>query len=336
MFDEATRSRLFGAGQAFSHPVTVAILVVILAGMVVSGAAIVVASRTGRIAPETARELRLRWTSWCWLTAAMVLPILLGAAWTILAVCVLSLLCYREFARATGVFRQRTISIVVVLGILAITFANLDHYERLFLACGPLGTALIVVGTIQADEPKGFIQRVALGVLGFLLFGFSLGYLGLMAGDADYRPLLLLVLLSVELNDVFAWCCGKLIGGPKLLPSTSPNKTVAGAMGALVLTTLLVCILGGALFRGTAAGGLPQLVALGVLISGLAQLGDLTLSSIKRDIGVKDLSHTIPGHGGLLDRFDSLVLVPPAVYHYLSLYLGPLGADQPARIFTGG
>src|SRR2546430_10802350 len=59
---------------------------------------------------------------------------------------------------------------------------------------------------------------------------------------------------------------------------------------------------------------------------------DLTLSSIKRDVHVKDIGAAIPGHGGLLDRFDSLVLVPPAVYHYLSLFLGPLGRSEERRV----
>jgi phosphatidate cytidylyltransferase len=68
----------------------------------------------------------------------------------------------------------------------------------------------------------------------------------------------------------------------------------------------------------------------------LGQLGDLILSSVKRDLGLKDLGVSIAGHGGWLDRFDSLVLVPPAVYHFLCYQLGPLGLNEPVRIFTGG
>lgn len=65
------------------------------------------------------------------------------------------------------------------------------------------------------------------------------------------------------------------------------------------------------------------------------QLGDLMLSSIKRDLGIKDMGTLIPGHGGLLDRFDSLLLVAPAVFHYVRYFIG-IGLDQPARILSGG
>ena len=121
-----------------------------------------------------------------------------------------------------------------------------------------------------------------------------------------------------------------------MLSNISPGKTVVGSVGALVLTTGLVIWMGKSIFAGTAMENYFSLLKLGLLISLLGQLGDLILSAIKRDIGVKDLGVCIAGHGGWLDRFDSLVLVPPAVYHFLSYELGPLGQDQAARIFTGG
>lgn len=340
--DPATLHRLFGFQEALLHPVTLMTTLGIGLGLTLSGVGIPMAHRRQHISETLYRELVDRWKSWCWLVVLMIAPVLFGAAWTMAAVALLSLLCYREYARATGLFRERLLSACVVLGILIVTFAAVDHYDRLFFASAALGVALIIAVTIPLDRPHGFVQRTALAVVGFLLFGFSLGYLGLMANTgnlgngADYRPLVLLILVAVELNDIFAYCCGKLIGGPKLLPNTSPGKTVAGSLGALVLTTLLVWGLGKFLFAETPMDRPDRLVTLGILISGLGQLGDLMLSSIKRDIGIKDTGAVIPGHGGLLDRFDSLVLVPPAVFHYLSLHLGPLGADQAARIITGG
>jgi phosphatidate cytidylyltransferase len=331
-----TRERLFDWQSAFDSPVVLWVTVgvaVVLAGSI--GLARLLLAR-GRIGPELYRDIATRWRSWLWLVALMLGPILLGAAWVIAAVVLLSLLCYREYARVTGLFREKTIGLVVVVGILAAGFAALDHFDRLFFASAALGCAMIAVVTIPQDRPKGYIQRVGLGVLGFVFFGYSFGYLGLIANDDRYRAILVMVLLAVEANDVFAYCVGKAIGGPKLLPNTSPGKTVAGALGALVLTTAQVAGLAHLIFAGTAVDRGDRLVVLGLLVSVLGQLGDLMLSSIKRDAQVKDTGTAIPGHGGLLDRFDSLVLVPPAVFHYLSLYLGPLGGGAGERVLTGG
>ena len=80
-------------------------------------------------------------------------------------------------------------------------------------------------------------------------------------------------------------------------------------------------------------GGLP-LLGLGLVVSLSGQFGDLMLSSIKRDLGVKDIGQVLPGHGGLLDRFDSLLLAAPAYFHYVGYFRG-FGLDQPVRILTG-
>jgi phosphatidate cytidylyltransferase len=331
---EAARDRLFGWQHAFDSPFVIWASAGIAVLLLATFAGTKVLAVQNRIDAKTSGEIVVRWRSWLFLTLLMLVPILLGAVWVMLAVMFLSLLCYREYARVTGLFREKTISAVVVLGIGMVTFAVLDHYDRLFFACAVLTSGLIAVVTIPQDRPKGYIQRVALGVLGFVLFGYSLGYLGYIGNDKDYRPILIFLLLSVEMNDIFAYCVGKSLGGPKLLPVTSPHKTVAGSLGALVLTTALVAALAHVVFHGSEVDRIDRLVLLGMLVSVLGQLGDLMLSSIKRDVQVKDTGAVIPGHGGLLDRFNSLVLVPPAVFHYLSLYNGPIGGPA-QRIFTG-
>jgi phosphatidate cytidylyltransferase len=332
----ALRERLTDYQGAFEHPVTVGAVVAIVAVLAGSAVATWLLFRLGKINARLYEEVMLRWKSWLWLVLLMLAPILLGPPWVMGAVAILSILCYREYARATRLTAEKTINGVVVAGILAVTFAALDHYPRLFFANAALTVCLIAVVTIPQDRPQGYLRRVSGGALGFLLFGYSLGYVGYIANDRNYRPILILILLGVELNDVFAFCVGKSIGGPKLLPNTSPGKTVAGSVGALVLTTALVAVVGHLVFAGTAVDRPDHLIILGAGISILGQLGDLLISSVKRDVGVKDIGDLIPGHGGVLDRFDSLVLVPPAVFHYLSLYLGPPGAGQAERIFTRG
>jgi phosphatidate cytidylyltransferase len=203
------------------------------------------------------------------------------------------------------------------------------------VALTPYTIGIVAMAAILRDQPDGYIQRVALGILGFALFGSCFGHLGYIANDANYRPILIMVFLTVELNDVFAYISGKSIGRRKLAPNTSPNKTLGGALGALVLTTLLVVALGQYVFQGSVLAQLHHRIILGVLISLFGQMGDLMLSSIKRDVGIKDMGVTIPGHGGLLDRFDSIILVAPMVFHYVNYFVG-VGNDQIPRIFSGG
>jgi len=326
--------RLFGYQHAFDQPATILLLGIVAAVLMLAPVAILVADKLKPLEDKQRTELWLCWTSWLVLVVLVAAPVLLGAFWTMLAVTVLSLLCYREFALATGLFREKFTSLLVVAGILAIGFTVLDNWYKLFVALFPLTVAALAGFQVVLDRPTGYLQRVALGILGFAFFGSALGHLGYLANDEHYRAVILLVLVAVELNDVAAFVSGKLLGRRKLCPNTSPNKTIAGAVGAVLITTVFVALVGWQVFAGTALEHWPKLIVLGIIISVVGQLGDLVLSSIKRDLGLKDMGVTIPGHGGLLDRFDSLILVAPAVFHYV-WYFGGFGLQQPICIFSG-
>ncbi|MEA3213768.1 MAG: phosphatidate cytidylyltransferase [Chthoniobacter sp.] len=287
-----------------------------------------------RLSPALRSDLWTRYKSWLVLVPLMTVPLVLGRLPAIIAVALLGTVCYREFARATGLFRYRLVSGLVALGGLFITFAIADHWYGFFVALPSLTVTAIIVFALFADQPKGYIQRVALGVLAFLLFGVSLGHFSYFANDRLGPPLQLAIVLCVEMNDIFAYCTGKLFGRRKLAPNTSPNKTIGGALGALVLTTALFATLAHFIFRGTVLDQPVHLLTLGVLLSLTGQWGDLVMSSIKRDLGLKDMGTTIPGHGGMLDRFDSLIFVGPALFHYIGYFLG-VGLDQPMRVFSG-
>lgn len=337
------QDRLFGYQHAFDHPISLYVTIGLAALLLIVPLLIELLARLGRIDSTLRLELYRRYFSWLIIVPLLLVPILLGAFWMIIGIGILSLFCYREYARATGLFRNKAISFTVVAGIVMITLSVLDHWYRLFVALTPLTISAIAAVAILADQPEGYIQRVALGIIGFLLFGTCLGHLAFIGNDRNYRPFVILVILAVELNDVFAFVAGKTIGGPKLCPNTSPKKTIAGAVGAVVLTTLLVLGIGMFLFPAddqiqhsiTSKQEVRLLIVLGIIVSVVGQLGDLMLSSIKRDLGLKDMGQLIPGHGGLLDRFDSLILVSPAVFHYWN-YLAGIGLHEPIKIFTGG
>jgi phosphatidate cytidylyltransferase len=117
------------------------------------------------------------------------------------------------------------------------------------------------------------------------------------------------------------WCCdsgayfiGRLLGKHRLYPLASPNKTVEGAIGGLLFAALPLTIVKAA---GWGAPQILDIVILTVAVGGFGQAGDLLESLFKREAGVKDSSHIIPGHGGLLDRFDSLLLSTPVFAAYL-------------------
>lgn len=329
-----TRQRLLGFAHAFDDPGVVRLCLLIAGVVVAASIAIAALAAAGRLSVGLRKELIKRTLAWVAMTPLVVIPILIGAAATVPLVAIISLLCYREFARATGLFREKTMSALVVLGIIAVNLAALDHWYGLFVALGPLVFVLFAAVGVFADRPSGYIQRVGLAALAFLFFGVCLGHLSYFANDARYRPMLLLLIVCIALNDVFAFCVGKSIGGPKLAPNTSPNKTISGSVGALVLTTALVVWLGQAVFAHTPMSKWNLLVLLGLILSAAGQLGDLTVSSIKRDVGIKDMGVLIPGHGGVLDRCNSLLLAAPAMFHFVG-YVQGIGLDQQTRIFTG-
>src|SRR5689334_19385360 len=134
----ATRARLFAPTHAFDHPVSLWITVGVVAVLALAPVIILGLAAARKISPELrAKTLRI-WRSWLLIAPAMLIPVLLGAAYTIAALLLLSLQCSREFARATGLFRERTVSLIIVLGIFGLAFAAFDNYYRLFVALSPL------------------------------------------------------------------------------------------------------------------------------------------------------------------------------------------------------
>ena len=132
---------------------------------------------------------------------------------------------------------------------------------------------------------------------------------------------MLLIFISAWSTDTFAYFTGKLIGKHKLIPHVSPNKTVEGSIGGIV-GTMLVCVIYlmiTNLITSTSIMWLPAGMIAGVVGGVTSQLGDLVMSAIKRDTGVKDFGKIFPGHGGFLDRFDSVIFVAPFMFGVLIL-----------------
>jgi phosphatidate cytidylyltransferase len=184
-----------------------------------------------------------------------------------------------------------------------------------FLAQSDLEAALLVMGAALAVVALLSAGRRAWTAAGFVYAaGAQLASILVRLDPVEGWPALLLVLLVVWASDIGGYFAGRGIGGPKLWPQVSPNKTWAGAIGGFV-ASLAVAGVFAALNQGKT---LPLLLVAAVL-SVASQLGDLFESAVKRRFGVKDSSHIIPGHGGLMDRLDGLVaaMLLAAVFGFL-------------------
>ena len=255
------------------------------------------------------------------LAAALLLPLALGALlaggwfWAGLVLLGLAILCW-EWTRLCG-------GSVFACSGLALPGAVLPG--ALLLALGwPLpGLAAVLLGAglavLAARRAAGAVPAAWLGfgALWLGLGGLALLWLRLAPGAGAGAALFLL--LVVWASDIGAYAAGRALGGPRLWPAVSPNKTWAGAAGGLLAATLV------GLAAATALAGAWPGAAAAATAAGLglcAQAGDLAESWLKRRFGVKDASHLIPGHGGLLDRLDGVLAAAP-VAALLGVLAGP-------------
>ena len=165
---------------------------------------------------------------------------------------------------------------------------------------------------------------IAVTVLGFFYPGIILIFTILLKDLAlPYKNyLLILTLFATFSTDTFAYFVGSKFGKKKLCPSISPNKTIEGSLGGLVGSILIVFMVGFFLNRVYNLHiNEIHFFAVGLLSGSISQIGDLTASVIKRYCGIKDYGNLLPGHGGILDRLDSLMFTAPIVYMYYLIFL---------------
>ncbi|MFA5523353.1 MAG: phosphatidate cytidylyltransferase [Tissierellales bacterium] len=171
---------------------------------------------------------------------------------------------------------------------------------------------LLLLCTLVLNE-KTNISDIAITVLGALYIPFFISHIALLGGSIY----IWIVFITAWGTDTFAYFVGVNFGKKKLCPSISPNKSVEGFMGG-ILGSLILTIIFFYLFK---LDNLLGTIILSVICSVMAQVGDLTASRIKRLAIIKDYGNIMPGHGGILDRFDSILFTGPLVYYYISLFV---------------
>lgn len=167
------------------------------------------------------------------------------------------------------------------------------------------------------------LNDIALTILGIIYIPFLLSFLFLVRFLENGFEYVWLIFIGTCSTDICAYFIGKFFGKTKLMPEISPNKTVAGAVGGAIGSVIFTTLFGVLYINGYEGLNIPyyHFIILGFLCGTISQLGDWSASAIKRNVGVKDFGHIMPGHGGLLDRIDSLLFVAPAVYFYIQFFI---------------
>ena len=206
---------------------------------------------------------------------------------------------------------------------LSISFIHIIPSEYLLFALGCAIPVIIAILFIQIilTNMKTNIQDIAITLLGiFYIVGFIM-FIPIIRGKNNGNFLVWYIFLSAWGTDILAYAIGKTLGKPKIKENDiSPNKTIegciAGTIGAVLMVVIyaLVCNL---VFH--TQFNYIIVAVIGLLLSLVSQIGDLAASSVKRFNGIKDFSHLIPGHGGMLDRIDSILFIAPFAYFLLSI-----------------
>jgi len=167
------------------------------------------------------------------------------------------------------------------------------------------------------------LSDIAVTVLGIVYIPFLLSFIFQVRFMENGFEYVWLIFVATFSTDICAYFIGKFFGRNKIIPKISPNKTVEGAIGGAVGSVVFTTLYGILYMNGYEGLNIEvyHYIALGIISGIISQLGDWSASAIKRNVGIKDFGHIIPGHGGLLDRIDSLLFVAPAVYFYIQFLL---------------
>ncbi|NLY19473.1 MAG: phosphatidate cytidylyltransferase [Clostridiaceae bacterium] len=167
------------------------------------------------------------------------------------------------------------------------------------------------------------LNDIAVTFLGIVYIPFLLSFLFQVRFLENGFEFVWLIFVGTFSTDICAYFIGKFFGRSKIIPKISPNKTVEGTIGGAVGSVVFTTLYGVLYINGYEELNIAvyHFIALGIICGTISQLGDWSASAIKRNVGIKDFGHIIPGHGGLLDRIDSLLFVAPAVYFYIQFLL---------------
>jgi phosphatidate cytidylyltransferase len=302
-----------------SANVAIALIAILLLLVIASGIA---RWKTRRHPDRDYSELRLRIRTWWVIVALFGIAIALTPIFAICLLGFVSFLAFKEYITLIPTRRaDHRVLFWAYLAIPAQYYWAADAWYGMFIIFIPVYAFLLLPARmVLIGETDGFIRAAGTLHWGLMTTVFSLSHMAyLLALPAEKNPatggdgLLLYLLLLTQLNDVAQYVWGKTLGKHKVVPRVSPKKTLEGLLGGIA-TTAIVAFLAAPYL--TPLTPIESAVA-GLLIGAAGFIGDISVSAVKRDLGIKDSGNILPGHGGILDRVDSLTFTAPLFFHFV-------------------
>lgn len=252
------------------------------------------------------------------LVIAALLTIISGGYVLFFTLLCISLIGMQELYKAMGIHEDRTglLEIVGYLGAVLYYISLLLGFESYGLMA-VLVSLILVMFVYVFTYPKDHANQVMAAFFGVVYVAVMLSFILMTRNLPDGKFIVWLIFLCSWGCDTCAYCVGMLIGKHKMAPVLSPKKSVEGGVGGVVGAALL-----GVIYAAATQGPMVEyavICGIGALIS---MVGDLAASAIKRNQGIKDYGKLIPGHGGILDRFDSVIFTAPVIYYLAKIILG--------------
>jgi len=225
----------------------------------------------------------------------------------------LSMQAIYELYRAVGLKDNKPLYLISCAVALLLSIINIPGYEYIVVIVFVSAVALFLYLMLNVKTLRRIDAWMAVCIAVIIVCSFKC-MSGIRAMEKGVFLLGMAVLVPV-LTDIFAYLIGRQCGKHRLFPSISPKKTVEGAIGGLVYAVGIIALIAAILMRcHVIQVELEQLITCVIFASLIGQFGDFALSSVKRIVGIKDYGVLLPGHGGILDRFDSLLFVLPFTY----------------------
>jgi phosphatidate cytidylyltransferase len=273
----------------------------------------------GAGARATIANVNARIGAWWLMSAAFLVATLTGGIGSIVLFALVSLLALREFITLSPTTRadHRALawSFFIVTPIQYV-LVGIEWYGLFSIMIPVYAFLFVATRIVLAGETERFLERAATIQWGLMACVYCVSYapalflLDIEGYETSTGKLLLFLVVVVQASDVLQYVWGKLLGRRRIAPSVSPNKTWEGFVGGIACATLLgTCLWWATPFNPWQAAAMSLLICL----AGFA--GGLVMSAIKRDRGVKDYGGLLPGHGGVLDRIDSLLFAAPVFFH---------------------